>query len=659
MENYLPQIEFPLNNNFGSSADFNRQPWFRSPRFIIFGVVFLVSATIGLAYTFSRPAIYRSSATLLTSAMTAIDRDSNAADIQHVAIQKQILLGDEIVTETLLRLKASEATNSLLQLAASDIRNLMDVEAVTETNLVEVRAEGPDAEFLPVLINTWIDVYLDARAEEVKHLTDNTTRVIEDELKGLTDKIKLARAELQAFRQNNDILSTGRDENEALSRLKGLNDSLNKASESEVKAKANLDAIKLAIANNQTVVPKQELGSLQNLEKRLEELHEKLAELDKRFTRDYLNLQPDLKVIPEQIKKLEAAIEDKRHYGRNIVLTEAEYDYTAAQQTVKDIHAQLNEHKKQVAKFTTKFSEHETLKTDLEGLEKLYRETNERLIQIETSHKEKYPQVTVIKRAYLSGDPIRPNYQRDAIIALVSSLLLGLFTVWIFEYLTRKQEHQSPITLSGIHMYTPAAERVNYHQTAVIPLEQQNNALAIPVNRELSIEDLKALLAASTLQGKQLIALLLSGLTLEETAALKADQINLDLATITVMGPIPRTVNIGPAVKLLFEQSDGAPVWSTDTPAAPKEFATSLLCAAIDSGLPDFTKINAEAIRHSYILYLVRQGLRLSGLQEIVGNLATPVISYYSAYLPMQKNRDIDQIVVLHPALTALRKIQR
>lgn len=655
MENYLPQIEFPPNNDFGSLAGFNQRPWFRSPRFIIFGLVFLVSATIGLSYTYSRPAIYRSSATLLTSAMTAIDRDSNVADIQHVAIQKQILLGDEIVTETLVRLKASGATNALLPLAASDIRNIMDVEAVTETNLVEVRAEGSDPEFLPVLINTWIDVYLDARAEEVKHLTDNTTRVIEDELKGLTDKIKLARTELQAFRENNDILSTGRDENEALARLKGLNDSLNKASESEVKAKATLDAIKLAIANNQTVVPKQELGSLQNLEKRLEDLREKLTELDKRFTRDYLNLQPELKVIPEQIKKLEVAIEDKRHYGRNIVLTEAENDYAAAQQTLKDMRAQLNEHKQQVAKFTTKFSEHETLKTDLDGLEKLYRETNERLIQIETSHKEKYPQVTVIKRAYLSRDPVRPNYHRDAIIALVSSLLLGLFTVWIFEYLTRKQERQPPITLSGIHLYSPTAERVNYQQTAPIPLEQQNNALAIPVNRELSIEDLKALLDASTLQSKQLIALLLSGLTLAEAAALKVDQINLDLATITVADSIPRTVNIGPAVKLLFEQSDGAPAWSADKPGAAKELATSLLCAAIDSGLPYAREINAEVIRHSYILYLVRQGLRLSGLQHIVGYLESSVISYYSAYLPMQKNRDIDQIVLLHPALTDLR----
>ena len=97
MKNYSPQIEIYPNNGFNLQPDLIQRPWFRSHRFIIFVIVFLVCAVISLTYNYSRPAIYRSSATLLTSAMTAIDRESNAADIQHVAIQKQILLGHELL----------------------------------------------------------------------------------------------------------------------------------------------------------------------------------------------------------------------------------------------------------------------------------------------------------------------------------------------------------------------------------------------------------------------------------------------------------------------------------------------------------------------------------------------------------------------------------
>ena len=286
-------------------------------------------------------------------------------------------------------------------------------------------------------------------------------------------------------------------------------------------------------------------------------------------------------------------------------------------------------------------------------MEKLYRETQKRLVQVQTSHKEKYPQVTVISRAYPSTDPISPDYSRDALIALASSLLLGLFTVWIFDYLTRKQEQLSPITLSGIHMYNPAiADRLNYQQAAYQPIVQRpTNVLANPLYRELSVHQLRILLAASNLKGKQVISLLLSGLTLDEAAALKTDQIDLERATITVTGVAPRTLTINRAVNAFFAQSCNLPVWNTNKLASSADLAAVILCSAVDSGLPNPGEITAEAIRHSYIAYLVRQGLRLSDLEQITGYLEPSVISSYSSYSPPQKKCGIDNIELLHPAL--------
>jgi uncharacterized protein involved in exopolysaccharide biosynthesis len=652
MENYSPKIEIFPNSSLNSSPDFNQRPWFRMRRFIIFVTVFLISAAIGLTYTYSRPAIYRSAATLLTSAMTAIDRDSTPADIQHVAIQKQMLLGHELVAETLSRLKASATTGYLQQLTAHDLEKFLVVEPVEGTNLVEIRADGTDPEFLPLLVNTWVDVYLDARAEEIKKLTGTTTSVITDELRGLAEKISAKRAELDEFRRVNDISSTGRDENEPLAQLNGINDSYNQASEDEIKAKATLDSIKLAISRGQAVVPDQDQGSLESLERRLQQLQEKLTEFDKKFTRDYLNKQPALKVIPEQIKKLEAEIKHKRDYGKKIVLTEAENKYVAAQQTLIAVRDKLAEYKKLASAFTSKFSEHDALKTDLEGLEKLYRETQERLVQIETSQKEKYPQVTVINRAFESSEPISPNYSLDALIAVSSSLLLALFVVWVFEYLTRKPEPQAAITLSGIHMYNPSADLLSHQQTVTQHIEQKRNySLSSPLVRELSSRQLRILLNASNLKGKHLIGLLLSGLTFDEAATLKADQIDLENALITVGDSSPRTLGIGNSLKTLLEQSGGHPAWDGDNPLAIDDLNAVLICAAVDSGLSNPDEITAEAIRHSYIAYLVRQGLRLADLEQIIGYLEPTVISSYSTYSPPQQGRGIEDIELLHPAL--------
>lgn len=639
----------------------HEQPWYRSRRFSIFSLAFLISAAISLAYIYSQPAVYRSSATLLTSAMTAIDRESSDADIQHVAIQRQIFLGHEIAAETVSRLKASPVGKFLSQLTASDIQNLLNVEPVSETNLVEIVAEGTDPKFLPLLINTWIDVYLDARAEEVKKLTSNTQRIVEDELEGLADKVDSARVALETFRRNHDISSTQREENEAAARLRGLNESLNKASEEEVKAKSKLDSVRVAIARGKAVVPDDEKGSLVDLETRLQNLREKLAEFDKKFTREYLNLQPDLKSIPEQIKELEAAVNSKRRYGQNVVLTDAEMAYAAAQQTTSGIRAQLDAHKKQASAFTSKFAEHDALKTDLEGLETLYRDAQERLVQVKTGRKDKYPQVTVINRAYESAKPVRPDYSREALIAVAGSLLLGLFSVWIFEYLTQKKEQQPSIAIFGVQNYPePAAKLIDHPPhtalgTAAGSLEQKTtNTLSgptVPPYRELSSHQLRTLINASNLKGQQLIGLLLSGMNIDEAASLTPDQINLAAGNINLRGASPRTIPLSNSLKSLLMQSDGRPVWSADDPGTRIDLSAALVCAAVDSGLPDSQEITAEAIRHSYIAYLVRQGLRLSDLEQIVGDLGPSAISSYSAYSPPQQGRHIHEIELIHPAL--------
>ena len=114
---------------------------------------------------------------------------------------------------------------------------------------------------------------------------------------------------------------------------------------------------------------------------------------------------------------------------------------------------------------------------------------------------------------------------------------------------------------------------------------------------------------------------------------------------------MPRTLAISRTLKSLFAQSGDLPVWDADKPASSDDLAAVLLCAAVDSGLPNPGEITAEAIRHSYIAYLVRQGLRLSDLEQITGYLEPSVISSYSAYSPPQQGRGIDDIELLHPAL--------
>jgi succinoglycan biosynthesis transport protein ExoP len=336
MQNYTPQLEMMPSNNHGSDYR-DVPPWYLAPRAQIFILIFLLVAAIGLVYTFLQPSVFQSRASVLMAALTAVDQSSGDADIEHVAIQRRILLGSELIrsTQSLLIERGYAASNE------SELGKMLDVEPVDDTNLVEMVARGTDDSLLPIVIDTWIEVYLAARAADIAQSLGDTHNIISEEVSGLEQKIEIGREELTQFRSENNIVSAERAENEVLSRLNGINNSLNKALEDEVRAQSKLDAIQEAISRGDSVVPDRDQSALSQLELDLQELKLQLTELDQRYTREYLARQPSLSVLPDKIEKLEAEISRRSKAGGKVVLDEAQREYAAAQRTVVNIPSNM------------------------------------------------------------------------------------------------------------------------------------------------------------------------------------------------------------------------------------------------------------------------------------------------------------------------------
>ena len=70
------------------------------------------------------------------------------------------------------------------------LRDVLLVEAVPDTNLVEMAAQGEEDELLPTVVDTWINVYLEVRAEDIAKTKDNTLQIVQDELDGLAIKLE-------------------------------------------------------------------------------------------------------------------------------------------------------------------------------------------------------------------------------------------------------------------------------------------------------------------------------------------------------------------------------------------------------------------------------------------------------------------------------------
>jgi len=648
---------------------------FRRRRLVTFLLGFVLCSAVSLIYVFQRPAIYRASASVLTvalkdvdpaiyradtsilaAALPDVDRSGLGSDVQHVAIQRRLLLGQPLLEEVLRRIgHVADANDAVAAgLGIDELMPMLAVEPVADTNLVELSAEGPDPQLLPRLVNAWIDAYMEMRDRAIREATGATTEALRQQYEALGEKIVRKREGLERFRAENEILSMGRDENQVLARLKGLSDSLNSASEEEVKAKASLDAIRSAIARGEAVVPEQDERSLAQMEQRVQELRERLAELDKRFTRKFLALEPELRVIPKQLEALQAKIDDKLAYGRNFVLTQAEQDYAAARQTTQALRQQLEDHKQRSAEFTARFAEHEALQEDLTSIEALYRTTEGRLVQIEMANREKYPQVEVMERAYRPSEPVRPPYLRDAAIAVGGSILAGLLLVWLVEFLSPRTVAEGPRNLMGLRIFARDSAReerpIIAHKAAGGELNAPAAAaIEVAAPRELSESEIMALLEAADTAGRQLLAVLLCGVSPEEAPFLESYDFDPANARLRVRGNCPRELQLPVAAVAILAGPDPFPAWVETEPPAIPELDARLRLAAVDAGLDEVERIDSRAIRHTYLAYLVRQGVKLSALEPVAGRIPPAVLANYGRLSPTRPGRSLEDISLVYP----------
>lgn len=620
-------------------------PWYSSRRFSIFITTFILAAIIGLTYVFIQPAIYQSDVTLLTIAPTPIDQQIEEINVQHVAIQGNVLTGQSLI----------KSTREVLSSLASDdipdsisIRNMLSVSLVAETNLIKLVAEGENPGFLALLLNTLIDQYQTQRLQQIKTDTAETTNALQQQFELLGKKVDQKRHQIDAFRNQHNILSAGRDENQVAARLNGLTSSLNTAEEAEINTRAKLAAVNKAISRGRPVVPDTDKRSLANLEKRAQELSEQLTELDRRYTRQYMALQPNLRVIPEQLKRLQQEIRDQKFDGQNVVLSDAEQDYTAAHQAAIALRHEIEQYKQIATEFTRRFSEHEALVEDLTQLEESYREIRSRLTQIAVTQREKYPQFKVIEPAFKPNSPIRPDYYQNTGIVLGISLLLGLLAIWLFEFLKRDSEAENPAVArwSRISSNDPI---LHIRQGSVDKLENRDSSLAAQITaqeavRELTLNELEQLLKASSSKGKVVITALLQGLSVSEISELSKVKINTAESNFNLPSSPSRLLPISKNLAELINNNINFDITENE--------AISLInCAAFDAQIIDRGCVSAESVRYSYINFLIRQGIKLVDLENLIGVLPSQVVTEYTQLADKTTRKNIAEINLIYPLL--------
>ena len=419
----------------------------RKRRLRLFVCTFLVCCTAGMAYTFLRPPVYLSTATLLVSRRTTSSEQNPSIggaeqDVSIIAVQRHLALRPAVISRVLDRFaqqfesgKFNRPDGTVPSLA--EVAEMLSAHAVPETSFLELRAEGGQPAELTFLVETWIDVFLAGHAATERKMTESNSTAIHKQLGELKERVEAKRRELAAFRDTYDIASIQREENRALARLNGLTKSLSSAEETEAIAAARLDALKAALSEGRPIDPSETDQVLVEMETRAAAAREWLFQREALATEAYLAQNKRVAEMKEFLRLAEGAIQARCAELERRELSNAELEMATAQETVARIRNELTKQEQAVSEFTTRFAEHEAISEDLRQLEALHRQLLDRVVQTEVVREALPPELSVAQNASVSQRPIRPDYSRDAVISLVVSLLFGLAAVAIDFIATR------------------------------------------------------------------------------------------------------------------------------------------------------------------------------------------------------------------------------
>jgi uncharacterized protein involved in exopolysaccharide biosynthesis len=735
----LPQIEVVTREGSEERPTKRRSPLSLLVWFLIAFALVAIPASI---WNFSRPPVYRASAMVLT--IVPEDRSGygeTAANLQHVAIQRSILLGRQLLEDTITRLQSasanaepsgmspgpsapsqrdnsvtgangsepefrsaagprivaasdeattapqpgealdgpSSASSNRLEseaaagLTADDLLTMLAVEAVPQTNLVELSARGGDPALLARIVNEWLAAYEILREREIEAQVGDRLDKLGDRARRLEARIQSKRSELDAFRERFDIVTLGRDSNEAMARLEALQEKLSTAEAAVAAARAERERIERAIAEGRAVVPERLTGRLERLYQQAEEARAQVRRLRERYTDFFIQKDLNKRRIVERLEKIEQELADAERQGSQEALRTAGEAVETARGRVTELRQALTEQKVRASRFSSGFAEFESLKEDLAQLEEMQREVDAQRVNLETTVYADYPQIEIIEPAFAPRDPVEPDYGRDLMLTLIAATALGLLTVIVLTWLDAGSRNKgSSASVTGVRIWSTETGRDDEEAVGTrLPRQEQHPALgsqaaaaagqpallgrAEQAPRQLTIGEIEALWELADIAERQLIGLSLSGVQPQEARSIKREDIDLSTGMLRVPGEDggigARSLPLGPRLLRLFNEAEPVPAWTDQPTDQFEDLIQRLSLLAADAGIAEADEVDAQTLHDTYVIYLVRQGARLTRLSQVAGPMSGADARRFAPYAPPGASRPFEEVALIHPAL--------
>ena len=652
---YIPS--HPFTNAAIDPSEFQHTT-FQKRKWQVLITTFLLILITANAVIWIQSPIYQSQATLHFSYTSQTKQEFAELAQRQITLHQQRMKSNNVLSFVAKELEQSQ----MLIIKVQTLFDALVVEASLTGRIITLKANGSDPQILKPIIDAWIKVYLQLVASETQINNTDDLLDVDQQLEFLELKITEQAQLLQSFASHNNITSLERDENRVLSQAKNLGANLDQALAEQAQTQALLDSLVESINNGESIVRPMDNAQIDAIKLSLQEVNANLSALSEKYTQAYL--ERDQAILAQQQKslQLQALLEEQIKMSQVDYLLDVKRKLSAARGKVEKMNTQLVEQNKLTQVFSQNLEQYKRLDDALKALQNQAQTLKNQQIAQEVS-KPFDAKISLLEPAFIPDFAIGPNYSLNSLISLIAAVIVAVLALLLFSFIFK----QNGAASSNHFVLMPGQARANDYS---IMGSAQNGQLAAPDPRLssalvtsasqslrlLNIDESQKLFSVANDQGKALIGLILSGVSVDELSLIKKGDCSQDYLMLQINNQFSRIIsiqkNLAEVLQALCNNlTNEQTVWSNIK--SQEDFVQLLVNIGHDAQITFPDQLSLNVLRHTYLTYLASQGARLNDIEQVAGYTSPSDLALYRNVNQQGKLLDLEQVQTEYPFVVA------
>jgi capsular exopolysaccharide synthesis family protein len=417
-------------------------------------LISLFGADAGVLLTLPQTSVYRARTVLEIQ-----DLNENFLNIKQVS---PVSNGDRTTLTDIQTQMSLLKSESLFKQVSAKLKEQatatnLTVRADGQSRIVEVLYDSPDPGFAAAVVNTLAQEFIESNMEARWKMSERTSEWLTRQLEGMRNTLERSEDDLQSYARRAGLMFTSEKTNISEEKLRQLQEELSKAQADRITTQSRWEITRTSPPEALPDVLND--SSLRVLQDKVTDLRRQRAELIITYTDRHIKVRQ----VEAQIAPLEAALQKER----SSIVDRIRHDFEAAQRREKLLIAEHAIQSRLVNDQTERSIRYNILKREVDSNRQLYEAMLQRVKEASIASAVRASNVRIVDPAEPPKFPYKPSFSLNALLGLLSGLLLGVAFVVARESADRTLrvpgEAQFWLNIPELQVIPAAAREVRGH----------------------------------------------------------------------------------------------------------------------------------------------------------------------------------------------------